>query len=449
MMSCTFIVPPPPLNGVVRDYAGGLGFEAASSYVLPPLDLLQLAAIAERVADVALEDFSFGRSSCAEAAEHLGRSLSGRTFVVQVSLPTLNHDVEFARMLRARGARVLERVPYIAPQSISTVEPDDRDEWLIGECEEVLCDVLEGKHEPGTLRPGAPPPPRPVDLDSLPYPLRRLTRSLPYHFPRLGPCATLLSSRGCPFPCRYYCPYPLAQGSRWRARSAESVVNEIRQIVVDRLATRVLFRDAVFTLDETRVQRICQGLRQMKLPVRFWCETRADLLDEDTVRELAAAGCVGVNIGVETGDERLRLERLKSGVTDELLIAVCERLRRHGIQVSLLMMIGWPTETRESLARTGALITRLRPRSVGFVFPTAYPGTDFHRDVTAADPGTSFRLPTSGEEPHVVSHHLQPEEMIKARKLLIDLADAVSEEGRAAELEARQQALLDWAAAPR
>src|SRR5690349_2109810 len=52
----TFVVPPPPLKGVVRDYAGGLGFEAAGSYVLPPLDLLQLAAIAERVSHVSLED---------------------------------------------------------------------------------------------------------------------------------------------------------------------------------------------------------------------------------------------------------------------------------------------------------------------------------------------------------------------------------------------------------
>ena len=449
MTSCTFVVPPSPLNGVVRDYAGGLGFEPASSYVLPPLDLLQLAAIAERVAEVTLEDFSFGRPSCVEAADYLGRSLSGRTLVVQVSLPTLHHDVEFARMLRARGARVLKRIPYIAPQSISTVVPDDHDEWLIGECEEVLCDVLKGQHDPGTLRPTAPPPLRPIDLDSLPYPLRRLAQSLPYHFPRLGPCTTLLSSRGCPFPCRYYCPYPLAQGSRWRVRSVESVLNEIRQILDDRLATRILFRDAVFTLDETRVQRICQGLRQMNLDVKFWCETRADLLNEDTVRELGAAGCVGVNIGVETGDEQLRLEQLKSGVTDELLIVVCERLRRHGIQVSLLMMVGWPTETRESLVRTGALIARLRPRSVGLVFPTAYPGTDFYQEVTAGQPSASFRLPTSGEKPHVTSLHLLPDEMIEARKLLINLADAASEEGRWAELEARQRTLLEWAAAPR
>ena len=43
---CAFVVPPPPDNAVVRDYAGGLGFEAASDYVLPPLDLLQLAAVA-------------------------------------------------------------------------------------------------------------------------------------------------------------------------------------------------------------------------------------------------------------------------------------------------------------------------------------------------------------------------------------------------------------------
>ena len=53
-----FVVPP-GRAGVVRDYAGGLGFEPRSNYVLPPLDLLQLAAVAARTWSVSLFDGSW------------------------------------------------------------------------------------------------------------------------------------------------------------------------------------------------------------------------------------------------------------------------------------------------------------------------------------------------------------------------------------------------------
>jgi len=430
---------------VVRDYAGGLGFEAATTYVLPPLDLLQLAAVAGSSFSVDLHDFSFAGGSTVTVADRFGLDLTGRTLVVQVSLPTLSHDVTFARLLRSRGARVLHRVQHIAPESLSTLDADADDEWLLGECEEVLCDVLEGAYPPNAFGPGATPPARPRDLDSLPFPLRELARGLPYHFPRLGRCTTLLSSRGCPFSCRYYCPYPLSQGTRWRSRSAASVIEEVEQIVDRGLARRILFRDAVFTLNQARTQEICRGIRASGQRIRFWCETRADLLDEDTVRELAASGCVGVNIGVETGDEELRLRQLKSGITDELLASVGERLRRHEIQVSLLMMVGWPSETRRSLARTGALIGRLRPRSVGFAFPTAYPGTEFHRDMMAAGSDHALLLPTSGGVPQVVAPGLTPTDLIEGRDLLVSIAEAASDVASVSDLAERQRALAVWA----
>lgn len=51
------VIPPNNHKGVVRDYAGGLGFEPLSTYVLPPLDMLQLAAIASQEWQVQIHDF--------------------------------------------------------------------------------------------------------------------------------------------------------------------------------------------------------------------------------------------------------------------------------------------------------------------------------------------------------------------------------------------------------
>lgn len=438
-----FVVPPGS-TGVVRDYAGGLGFEPRSTYVLPPLDLLQLAAMVEEEWSVALLDYSWSDARHDALGEVIGRQPAA--VIVQASLPTLLEDVEWARRVRAAGSRVLVRLSMLPPALALAASAGRDDEWLLGECELSLPAILRGVRAPG-LASGIPRPadipPVVEDLDRLPMPARALAAGQPYAYPKLGPCTTVLASRGCPFTCAYYCPYPLAQGKTWRSRSVGSILAELRAIVITHGQSNVLFRDAVFTLDQQRTRELCSALAALPTPLRWWCETRADLLEPKTVVAMAHAGCVGVNLGVESGDEALRLRELKARVTDRVVEQTCRNLADAGIAVALLMMVGWPGEERRSLVSAAELIVRCGPRDAGLVFPTAYPGTAFHSDVARRGALASGPLPTAGERPSVRSDTLSFADMIEGRRLIEQVVQAVRE---ASSPEPGLMRLRAWAA---
>jgi radical SAM superfamily enzyme YgiQ (UPF0313 family) len=219
------------------------------------------------------------------------------------------------------------------------------------------------------------------DLDELPLPARELLPNERYRYPLLGSAVTTMqTSRGCPFPCSYYCPYPLVQGKPWRPRSPEHVAAEIEDIVRNHRISKILFRDASFTLDRARAVRICELMLEKRLGVRWWCETRVDCLDSGLMSAMKRGGCKGMNIGVETGDPAVMQTQAKIGMTLEKLKRVRDDAKRLGLELHFLLLIGLPDETRESLYMTYRLLRELDPETVGVCVVTPYPGTPLYEE---------------------------------------------------------------------
>lgn len=421
------VIPPTGDKGVVRDYAGGLGFEPLSTYVLPPLDMLQLAAVASQEWQVQVHDFSWHKDEQRVAVTQVLKD-SPTIALIQASLPSISYDLDFARHLRGQGIRTIVRLLHFPLGFLKQINSQKDDEWLVGECETTLLDILKGEDKPGLIKNNQDNGERPsfVDnLDDLPFPARELVLNIPYEYPKLGQCATLQASRGCPHSCGYYCPYPLVQGKRWRKRSIESLVSELKHILNNGIAQKIFFRDPVFTLDTKRTEDLCKEILRQNIRFKWWCETRSDLLPESTVKLMAEAGCVGINIGVETGDEELRLNRLKSNVDNQCIQQTCSYLHDSGIDAGLLMMIGWPGETRLSLLKTAELIISCHPRSVGLVFPTAYFGTSFREDMEARGWLLIDEFPTDGFHPQIQSPTMTFAEMREGKFLVESVINAV------------------------
>lgn len=421
------VIPPTGDKGVVRDYAGGLGFEPLSTYVLPPLDMLQLAAVASQEWQVQVHDFSWHKSEQQVAVTQVLNDCP-TIALIQASLPSISYDLDFARQLRGRGIRTLVRLLHFPLGFLKQINSQKDDEWLVGECETTLLDILKGEDKPGLIKnnqDNGERPPFVENLDDLPFPARELVFNLPYEYPKLGRCTTLQASRGCPHSCGYYCPYPLVQGKRWRKRSLESLILELKHIFNNGIAQKIFFRDPVFTLDIKRTEALCKEVLRQNIQFKWWCETRADLLPESTVKLMAEAGCEGINIGVETGDEALRLNRLKSNVDNQCIQQTCSYLHQYGIDAVLLMMIGWPGENRLSLLKTAELIVKCNPRSVGLVFPTAYFGTSFREDIEAQGLLSADEFPTDGFYPQIQSSTMTFAEMIEGKSLVESVINAV------------------------
>lgn len=215
------------------------------------------------------------------------------------------------------------------------------------------------------------------NLDQLPFPKWEYFPIHRYrYFPilRKTPFVPILSTRGCPYGC-IYCPYTSNQGLKYRYRSVGNVLEELVRAKEKYGAKAVQFRDPTFTLKKDRTAEICDGIIQKKLGLEWGCETRVDCLDEALVDKMVAAGCRGVNIGIESSDPNV-IRNVKRGWIDPNHIRKMVRhMHANGIRVSGFFIIGLPGENRETVQNTIALAKELPLSYVEFKTATPFPGT--------------------------------------------------------------------------
>ena len=223
------------------------------------------------------------------------------------------------------------------------------------------------------------------DLDQLPWPAwdlvdvdryRRIWRRRHGYF-----AMNVATTRGCPFHCNW-CAKPI-YGQRYAVRTVANVVAEIgwlkRMFAPDRLS----IVDDVFGLQPGWIDEFAAEVERGRARTAFRCLMRADQLDGDVVRALAAAGCRMVWIGAESGSQRV-LDAMEKGVTVEQIRRAVRALRGAGIEVGMFLQFGYPGETWEDVERTLALVRDAAPDDIGVSVSYPLPGTRFHERVRAA-----------------------------------------------------------------
>jgi radical SAM superfamily enzyme YgiQ (UPF0313 family) len=419
--------PPTGKKSVVRDMMGGVGFNGGRGVVLPPIDLATMAATLEsNGVRVGIYDANVVEPVLDPVQQYV-QPQAADTVIVNISLPSLASDILFLKELKAKHAGQLIAKTGITFEPIlqEVLRQTSVDFCIVGECETSIHEILSGCESAGTVRMDGgriawgekkliP------DLDTLPLPARHLLENDKYGYSLLGPRSTSMqTSRGCVFPCAYYCPYPLVQGRTYRARTPRHVMEEIHQIVYRHKIQRILFRDAVFSLNADRTLEICERIRQDQIPVEWWCETRINCLSQELLCAMKKAGCRGINIGVETGDPQVLASQAKVGVTlDNLrtVRAICGQL---GIRLHFLLMVGLPGETRKSIYQTYTLIREMKPESIGVTYITPYPGTPLFFE--AREKGWIMTEDWScygSDQPVMRTDHLDVQDLIDARGMV-------------------------------
>ncbi|HOW96190.1 MAG TPA: radical SAM protein [Kiritimatiellia bacterium] len=224
-------------------------------------------------------------------------------------------------------------------------------------------------------------------LDDLPFPDRKVFRfdDLVRDFPE----AEFMGSRGCPYPCAYCANHSLLQlyrghGPYVRYRSVDRLLDEMDAVVRHYPGIEWLgFHDDTFTMSRRWLSEFCE-----KYPARFqlpfWCNSTATLLNEDTVACLKKAGCYEVRVGVESGNDRLRMDVLRKKVRREDIVRAFRLLREAGIQGYSFNMIGLPHETPGTIRDTIRLNQEIRPSTTFCSVFYPFPGTQAH-DVCRAN----------------------------------------------------------------
>jgi anaerobic magnesium-protoporphyrin IX monomethyl ester cyclase len=96
------------------------------------------------------------------------------------------------------------------------------------------------------------------------------------------------------------------------------------------------------------------------------------------VAALARAGCRGVRIGIESGNENLRAEILKRRMSNEEIRQAFVLSHKYGLDVYTCNMLGIPGETAEMIEETIALNRQLEPAGLQFSVFYPYPMTELY-----------------------------------------------------------------------
>jgi len=230
--------------------------------------------------------------------------------------------------------------------------------------------------------------PRPFiqDLDSLPYPDREMW--LKWIKDKSAVKNSVLISRGCPFSCSYCCNHAfrkLAPGPYVRFRSADNIIEEIKQIIARFPATKEIFLEAeAISLNKEWAIELCARLEELnttlRQPLSFGANIRiipgADL--EELFAAFKKTNFHFINIGVESGSERVRHEILKRDYSNEDIINTAKSARKYGLKIAFFNMVGLPGETVADFKETVKINRTCLPDKhyTSIFFP--YPGTELY-----------------------------------------------------------------------
>ena len=218
-------------------------------------------------------------------------------------------------------------------------------------------------------------PPRGLltDLDSLEHPHESAPHVLhDYKLYPLDAFSHIFATRGCPYNC-FFCGSRNVWGRKVRFRSAENVVQEIHQLQQLGLSS-VHFDDDTFGVKPNYIRELCDGLGERCPSMRFSCELHVNLVNDQTIEMMTAAGSTSIQLGVESGNNAI-LSQIRKGFTIDKAIAAADTIRRHGATVQAFFMVGFPQETEETLADTVAAMRRIKGQLSYSIF-TPYPGTE-------------------------------------------------------------------------
>ncbi len=230
-----------------------------------------------------------------------------------------------------------------------------------------------------------------LDLDELPFPAYDKLLGFPdsyklpiFSYPK-APNTTIITSRGCPYTCSY-CDRSVFRRS-YRSNSPEYMLALLTHLRQQFNIRHVNIYDDTFTLNRDRVMKFCKLKIESGLKTTFNCAARTEQLDFEMLRMMKKAGCWMISLGIETGDPDL-LSRHRSylpSVTMETPLenirAMVQLIKKAGIRVKGLFMLGLPGETEESIAKSMDYVLSLPLDEFNLAKLTPFPGAPMYGDI--------------------------------------------------------------------
>ncbi len=222
--------------------------------------------------------------------------------------PELRVPRETVRALQGVGGALVAVGPHGSATPGAALRKLGVEAVVLGEAESVVLALAEAgpaqwgrvtslarREEGKTVVQGRPAATPPVYLPALFWPKEYVARHTHQHHrfdrPPSGPGAEVEASRGCPYHC-FFCA-KLYFRDRYRRRPRAEVLREIDALLAQGVEY-LYFIDEIFLPEEDLLAALHAR------PLTFGIQTRFDLWERPQLDALGAAGCVSVEVGVES-----------------------------------------------------------------------------------------------------------------------------------------------------
>jgi len=395
-IKCVLIDPPDEIPHSYQEESASQSTQMHEVY--PPLGLLYIAAVLQQNGiDVRLVEARAMGLSHDEVIEEVKEE--NPDFV---GITAITARINSALYLSAKvkefnpDVKVILGGPHIHFEHIAVISEPSVDFCVRGEGEITTLDLIETASSGGNLQEVKGVtfkennnviinPDRPFfqNLDTFPFPARQLLQSPVYKglWTEGETFSPMLATRGCPYLCQF-CDAPAIWGRVHRRRSVANVLDELEQIY-KRLGVRYIrFVDDLLIANKKWAIQLCRGILERGLDDLSWaCDGRVGLMSEELLEELKGANCKVIFYGIEFGNQRI-LDFCKKGFTAEQVRQTIEMTSKVGISSYGYFMMGYPTETMETVEDTINLAVELAldygMDSAGFSIVTPFPGTGLY-----------------------------------------------------------------------
>ncbi len=190
------------------------------------------------------------------------------------------------------------------------------------------------------------------DIDTIPFPAWDLFPVDHYSLVRLPHiknserCMLVLSGRGCTFKCNFC--YRMDEGHR--ARSSEGIIEEIKVLKKDYNISYIDFQDELLMSSVQRTTELCEKFIKARLNCKWFCNGRLNYATPDVLKLMKEAGCVFINYGIESLDEKA-LRVMNKALTVKMITTGIENTLAAGISPGYNIIFGNIGENEESLKK--------------------------------------------------------------------------------------------------
>ena len=230
--------------------------------------------------------------------------------------------------------------------------------------------------------------PRPMieNMDDLPFVTPVYQRDLKIDNYFIGylkhPYVSFYTGRGCRSKCTF-CLWPQTVGGhRYRVRSAQSVIEEVKWIKENMPNVQeIMFDDDTFTDTSNlpRVEAIARGMGE--LGMTWSCNAKANV-PYNTLKVMKDNGLRLLLVGYESGDDDI-LHNIKKGLRTDIARRFTADCRKLGIVIHGTFILGLPGETTLTIEKTIEFAKEINPHTIQVSLAAPYPGTALYKQAVA------------------------------------------------------------------